>query len=72
MRSSCALWHRRGRVDLKMSEPTYNVVVPEKGVLIKAWTKGVPLEDQAALIANVPPFEHWRAVAARRIPALER
>ncbi len=30
-----------------MSETTYNVIAPEKGVPIKAWTKGVPLEDQA-------------------------
>src|SRR5258708_14418957 len=30
-----------------MSERTYNVIAPEKGVPIKAWTKGVQLEDQA-------------------------
>ena len=31
-----------------MSETTYNVLMPpEKGVPVKAWTKGVPLEDQA-------------------------
>src|ERR1700751_3141431 len=30
-----------------MAEPTYNVIVPEKGAPIKAWTKGVQLEDQA-------------------------
>ena len=30
-----------------MSETTYNVIVPETGVPMKAWTKGVPLEDQA-------------------------
>jgi tRNA-splicing ligase RtcB (3'-phosphate/5'-hydroxy nucleic acid ligase) len=30
-----------------MSETTYNVIAPEKGVPIKAWTKGVQLEDQA-------------------------
>jgi len=28
-------------------EKNYNVLTPEKGVPIKAWTKGVPLEDQA-------------------------
>ena len=28
-------------------EKTYNVFAPEKGVPIKAWTKGVQLEDQA-------------------------
>ena len=30
-----------------MTEQTYNVILPEKGVPIKAWTKGVPLEDAA-------------------------
>ena len=32
-----------------MSETNYNVILPEKGVPIKAWTKGVQLEDQARL-----------------------
>jgi tRNA-splicing ligase RtcB (3'-phosphate/5'-hydroxy nucleic acid ligase) len=42
-----------------MAEPTYNVIAPEKGVPIKAWTKGVQLEDQARQqLLNVPqlPF----------------
>lgn len=30
-----------------MTETTYNVFIPEKGVPIKAWTKGVQLEEQA-------------------------
>ena len=30
-----------------MSEKTYNVIAGEKGVPIKAWTKGVAVEDQA-------------------------
>src|SRR5438128_6787095 len=30
-----------------MSETTYNVIAPESGVPVKAWTKGVPLEDAA-------------------------
>src|SRR3954466_3701519 len=30
-----------------MSETTYNVIAPEHGVPVKAWTKGVPLEDAA-------------------------
>jgi len=30
-----------------MSETNYNVMAPEKGVPIKAWTNGVELEDQA-------------------------
>src|SRR6266496_3305168 len=30
-----------------MSETTYNVIAPESGVPVKAWTKGVPLEDSA-------------------------
>src|SRR6266536_3346303 len=30
-----------------MSETTYNVIAPESGVPVKAWTKGVSLEDAA-------------------------
>ena len=30
-----------------MSETTYNVIAPQHGVPIKAWTKGVVLEDEA-------------------------
>src|SRR5438309_11603596 len=30
-----------------MSESTYNVIAPDTGVPVKAWTKGVPLEDSA-------------------------
>src|SRR5262249_7135211 len=30
-----------------MSEATYNVIAPENGVPVKAWTRGVPLEDAA-------------------------
>jgi hypothetical protein len=30
-----------------MTENTYNVIKPDTGVPIKAWTKGVPLEDAA-------------------------
>src|ERR1700694_5177264 len=30
-----------------MSETAYNVIAPENGVPVKAWTKGVPLEDAA-------------------------
>src|SRR5256885_11054008 len=33
--------------DKAMSETTYNVIAPESGVPVKAWTKGVPLEDAA-------------------------
>jgi tRNA-splicing ligase RtcB len=48
-----------------MSEPTYNVIVPEKGVPIKAWTKGVPLEDQARQqllnVAQLPFIFKWVA-----------
>ena len=36
-----------------MADPTYDVIVPEKGVPIKAWTKGVQLEDQARKLLNV-------------------
>src|SRR2546421_6290020 len=48
-----------------MSEPTYNVIVPEKGAPIKAWTKGVPLEDQARQqllnVAQLPFIFRWVA-----------
>ena len=30
-----------------MAETTYNVIAPESGVPVKAWTKGVSLEDAA-------------------------
>ena len=30
-----------------MTDTTYNVIKPDNGVPIKAWTKGVPLEDAA-------------------------
>jgi len=30
-----------------MPETTYNVIAPERGLPVKAWTKGVPLEDAA-------------------------
>ena len=48
-----------------MPEQTYNVIVPEKGVPIKAWTKGVPLEDQARQqllnVAQLPFIFRWVA-----------
>ena len=30
-----------------MANESYNVYVQDKGVPVKAWTKGVPVEDQA-------------------------
>ena len=48
-----------------MSELTYNVIMPERGVPIKAWTRGVALEDAARkqlLNAAQLPFIHkWIA-----------
>src|SRR6266478_1196685 len=48
-----------------MSESTYDVIVPEKGVPIKAWTKGVALEDQARQqllnVAQMPFIFKWVA-----------
>jgi tRNA-splicing ligase RtcB len=48
-----------------MSETTYNVITPEKGVPIKAWTKGVPLEDAARTqltnVAQLPFIHKWVA-----------
>src|SRR5579859_6456084 len=43
----------------------YNVLSSEKGVPIKAWTKGVPLEDQARAqllnVAQLPFIFKWVA-----------
>ena len=48
-----------------MSEPTYNLIVPGKGVPIKAWTNGVQLEDQARQqllnVAQLPFIFKWVA-----------
>jgi tRNA-splicing ligase RtcB (3'-phosphate/5'-hydroxy nucleic acid ligase) len=47
------------------NETTYNVIVPEKGVPIKAWTKGVPLEAEAKKqlmnVAQLPFVFRWVA-----------
>ena len=47
-----------------MSETTYNVILPEKGVPIKAWTKGVALEDQARqqLVNVAQPMQEFKAL----------
>jgi len=46
-------------------ETTYNVIAAEKGVPIKAWTKGVPLEAQAKQqllnVASLPFIFRWVA-----------
>ncbi len=48
-----------------MTDPTYNVIQPERGVPIKAWTKGVPLEDAAQKqllnVASLPFIYKWVA-----------
>lgn len=48
-----------------MTEKTYNVITPEGGVLVKAWTKGVPLEDaareQLLNVARLPFIYKWVA-----------
>jgi tRNA-splicing ligase RtcB len=48
-----------------MSEHTYNVFAQEHGVPIKAWTKGVPLEDEARKqllnAAQLPFIYKWIA-----------
>jgi hypothetical protein len=36
-----------------MADATYNVIVPEKGAPIKAWTKGVQLEDRSTELEGV-------------------
>jgi tRNA-splicing ligase RtcB (3'-phosphate/5'-hydroxy nucleic acid ligase) len=48
-----------------MTEQTYNVIKTEKGVPIKAWTKGVPLEDAARQqllnVSQLPFIYKWVA-----------
>jgi tRNA-splicing ligase RtcB len=48
-----------------MTESTYNVIKPDNGVLIKAWTKGVQLEDAARQqllnVAQLPFIYKWVA-----------
>ena len=48
-----------------MTDATYNVMKPDKGVPIKAWTKGVPLEDAARQqllnVAQLPFIYKWVA-----------
>ncbi len=48
-----------------MSKDTYNVIAAEHGVPIKAWTKGVPLEDAARQqllnVAQLPFIYKWVA-----------
>src|SRR5580693_2776382 len=48
-----------------MADATYNVIVPEKGAPIKAWTKGVQLEAQARRqllnVAQLPFVYKWVA-----------
>jgi tRNA-splicing ligase RtcB len=48
-----------------MTENTYNVIKPEKGVPIKAWTRGVPVEEAAQKqlmnVAQLPFVYKWVA-----------
>ena len=48
-----------------MSEKAYNVIAPERGVPIKAWTRGVSLEDEARKqllnVAQLPFVYKWIA-----------
>ena len=48
-----------------MTEQNYNVMKPENGVPIKAWTKGVPLEEAAQKqllnVAALPFIYKWVA-----------
>src|SRR3954453_4769022 len=48
-----------------MTGHTYNVIKPDNGVPIKAWTKGVPLEDAARQqllnVAQLPFIYKWVA-----------
>ena len=48
-----------------MSESAYHLITGEKGVPIKTWTKGVPLEDEARKqllnVAQLPFIFKWVA-----------
>src|SRR5579872_1708508 len=48
-----------------MADTPYNVIVPEQGAPIKAWTKGVSLEDEARKqllnVAQLPFIFKWVA-----------
>src|SRR5215467_11411115 len=48
-----------------MTDTTYNVLKPEKSALIKAWTKGVPVEEAAQQqllnVAQLPFIYKWVA-----------
>jgi tRNA-splicing ligase RtcB len=48
-----------------VTESTYNLIRPDKGVPIKAWTRGVPLEDAARQqllnVAQLPFIYKWVA-----------
>src|SRR5580765_4622843 len=48
-----------------MTDTTYNVIKPDNGVPIKAWTKGVSLEDEARNqllnVAQLPFVYKWIA-----------
>src|SRR3954468_21254273 len=50
---------------MDMNEKIYNVIKPEHGVPIKAWTRGVLMEDQAAAqllnVASMPFVFKWVA-----------
>lgn len=57
-----------------MSEPSYNLIAPDHGVPVKAWTKGMPLEDAARKqllnAAQLPFIFKW--IAAMSIGASVR
>src|SRR5687767_460868 len=49
-----------------MTERSYNVIPTERGVPIKAWTRGVPIEPEAERqlrnVASLPFIHKWVAV----------
>ena len=48
-----------------MNEMNYNVLTAERGVPVKAWTKGVPVEEAARKqllnVAQLPFIHKWVA-----------
>ena len=59
-----------------MTDATYNVMKPDNGVPIKAWTKGVQLEDavrqQLLNVAQLPFIYKWGRPCRTCIGALVR
>jgi hypothetical protein len=60
----------RANKDIEMPETTYNVFAPERGLYVKAWTKGLALEGWARQeilnAAQLPFVLKWVAANGSR------